>query len=228
MLPPMLLNICERMMNKDPDDRYQTAEDVAERLTDWLADRGQDVGDAGKRPESGGSGGVGSDVFRRFAASISRAGDSGSSIHRDSSLNVPSAVKSGTNIDQDDEPEIGLAPLEEEAEPEEETFDSSDSDTGDDAAAEEEHEEVGPLKSLFEETLEKRRAGNRQILAPRRPARRNQSPPSTRLHAAQHRSITMVVCWNRRRRLFCASNYSFLCLQLKLSSRSIGLLLVLT
>jgi hypothetical protein len=156
--PPMLLNICEKMMSKDPNDRYQTAGDVGERLTEWLADRGQQVGDNNRRSsDSGGSVGVGSDVFRRFAASISRTGsDSGSSIHRDSSLNVPSSVKSGlgTKAEEADE-DIGLAPLEEEVEPEEETFDSSDSDSGDGSASEEELAEQEPLKSLFEETLEK-------------------------------------------------------------------------
>jgi len=153
--PPTLLHICERMMNKDPDDRYQTAGEVSERLAEWLADRGQEVGDSGKKSDGGS--GVGSDVFRRFAASIGRSGsDTGSSIHRDSSLSVPSSVKSGLRIDDDKDQEIGLAPLEEEAEPEEVTYESSDSESGDGSLVEEEPAEIEPLKSLFEETMEKK------------------------------------------------------------------------
>ena len=64
------------MMAKRADDRYQSADEVAERLAEWLGDRGIEVGDSGKKSGSRpGSGGVGSDVFRRFAASIQKASD---------------------------------------------------------------------------------------------------------------------------------------------------------
>ncbi|NOY42951.1 MAG: serine/threonine protein kinase [Planctomycetes bacterium] len=153
--PPTLLHICDRMMSKKPDDRYQTAGDVAVRLTEWLADRGQEVGDSKKRSDSGS--GIGSDVFRRFAASIGRSGsDSGSSVHRDSSPKLSGSSKSGSRP-KVEEQDIGLAPLEEEAEPEEETFDSSDSDTAEGSPAEiGEPLEVEPLKSLVEETIDKK------------------------------------------------------------------------
>ena len=81
--PSVLVNICTRMMAKRADERYQTAGEIAERLTEWLADRGIAVGDSGKRKDpsgsgGGGGGGLGSDVFRRFAASMSKIGnDSG-------------------------------------------------------------------------------------------------------------------------------------------------------
>ena len=77
--PSVLVNICNRMMAKRPDERYQTAGEVAERLAEWLGDRGIEVGDSGKKSgRGGGSGGIGSDVFRRFAASMQKAGgDSG-------------------------------------------------------------------------------------------------------------------------------------------------------
>ena len=63
--PPILLHICETMMAKKPAERYQTADDVVDRLAEWLSDRGRDVGDSGKNLDK--QGGVGSDVFRRFA-----------------------------------------------------------------------------------------------------------------------------------------------------------------
>jgi serine/threonine protein kinase len=74
--PSILVSICTRMMAKRPDERYQTASEVAERLVEWLADRGIAIGDSGKRKEPSGSGnvGLGSDVFRRFAASMSKVG----------------------------------------------------------------------------------------------------------------------------------------------------------
>jgi serine/threonine protein kinase len=111
--PSVLVNICNRMMAKKPEDRYQTAGDVAERLADWLGDRGIAVGDSGKKSGAsggGGSGGIGSDVFRRFAASMQqnkapdtqRAGKSNGA-----KRTTPAAA---TAIEED----IGLAPFEDE------------------------------------------------------------------------------------------------------------------
>ena len=37
-IPAGLAHICHRMMAKDPDDRYQTAREVAEQLEGWLTD----------------------------------------------------------------------------------------------------------------------------------------------------------------------------------------------
>ena len=57
--PRSLVAICERMMAKKPEDRYQTAVDVANVLRDWLKSRGPS-GDSGPRlggaSDSGGSG----------------------------------------------------------------------------------------------------------------------------------------------------------------------------
>jgi serine/threonine protein kinase len=118
--PSVLVNICTRMMAKKADERYQTAGEISERLTEWLADRGVAVGDSGKRKETsgsgGGSGGLGSDVFRRFAASMSKVGnDSG---NRASSTGTGSggarkpaaAVKARVEPDE----EMVLAPLDDE------------------------------------------------------------------------------------------------------------------
>lgn len=106
--PPILVHICETMMAKKPHDRYQSAEDVAQRLAEWLADRGHEVGDSGKNL-LGGSGGVGSDVFRRFAQSMNRPSDSGGKPQSSAGRQlVP--VKQSAPVDYED---IGLAPLEE-------------------------------------------------------------------------------------------------------------------
>jgi len=38
--PASLIGICTRMIQKDPDDRYQTADEVCEALEEWLQSRG--------------------------------------------------------------------------------------------------------------------------------------------------------------------------------------------
>ena len=63
-IPPILHHICEKMMAKDPKERYHSAGEIAGRIRDWLGDRGSDVKDSGMG--SGTGSGVGSDVFRRF------------------------------------------------------------------------------------------------------------------------------------------------------------------
>ena len=112
--PSVLVNICNRMMAKRPDERYQTASEVSERLAEWLADRGIAVGDSGKRKDGSGSGGIGSDVFRRFAASMSKVGgDSGGKpgMNGARKTQVPAPVKASTAPEE----EMMLAPLDEEA-----------------------------------------------------------------------------------------------------------------
>ncbi len=111
--PSVLVNICNRMMAKRADERYQSASEVAQRLAEWLADRGVTVGDSGKKKD-GGSGGIGSDVFRRFAASISKpGGDSGgrppkANGARKTAMQSPAARAQA-------EEEMKLAPLDEDA-----------------------------------------------------------------------------------------------------------------
>jgi serine/threonine-protein kinase len=46
--PTSLIAICNRMMHKDPDDRYSTAAEVAEALEEWLFSRGKDTGSSRK------------------------------------------------------------------------------------------------------------------------------------------------------------------------------------
>ena len=113
--PSSLVNICNRMMAKDPDSRFQTAGEVKDQLTEWLRDRGIEVGDSSKR-SSGDSTGVGSDVFRRFANSLSSVGK-----EQGSGIAGPASSGGAPRRRKEPEEDIGLAPLEEEApEPEEE------------------------------------------------------------------------------------------------------------
>jgi serine/threonine-protein kinase len=47
--PTSLIGICNKMMQKDADDRQQTARQVAEDLDEWLASRGKDAGGSSRR-----------------------------------------------------------------------------------------------------------------------------------------------------------------------------------
>jgi len=163
-VPPTLLHICEKMMLKQPDDRYQTAGDVALRLSEWLADRGQEVGESSKDLDNS-SGGVGSGVFRRFADSIGRTtGDSGSAVRRDvldssgKGSSSPGQGRSGQGQSQQEQPELELAPLEEEALEEDATVSNAESSTDNLTASLVDTLSEMPRKSLIEEALEKQEA----------------------------------------------------------------------
>ncbi|MCA9268226.1 MAG: serine/threonine protein kinase, partial [Planctomycetales bacterium] len=47
--PPSLIGICVKMMQKDSHDRYQSADEVAEALEEWLISRGRDSGGSSRR-----------------------------------------------------------------------------------------------------------------------------------------------------------------------------------
>jgi serine/threonine protein kinase len=153
--PPTLVHICERMMAKKPEDRYQTAGDVAQRMAEWLAARGHEVGDSGKKSAS--ESGVGSDAFRRFAASMARPGSglgSGSSgIAKAPPPKVPATKAPAAQADHE---EIGLAPLEEEKREKKGAQDSNDlaSTTDDLTSATRDTVAERPRRSLVEEALE--------------------------------------------------------------------------
>ncbi len=149
--PPILVHICETMMSKGADDRYQSADEVVERLAEWLADRGREVGDSGKNLLSG-SGGVGSDVFRRFAQSMNRAGDSGGKSQPGKSAKKLLPAPQATSVEEEEE--IGLAPLEEEKPMEVEDFSISASTTDDLSSSLSETKAEQPRKSLVEEAFD--------------------------------------------------------------------------
>ncbi len=151
--PSSLLHICERMMAKDPNARYQTANDVAEHLREWLADRGHTVGESGKK--SGTGSGVGSGVFQRFAATLTPASESGSGSRGEPSSKASSQSHSKARNDGAD---IGLAPLEEDAPQEEDSFALTDASGSSKSLSESLKDTVaeGPRKSLIEEAIEKK------------------------------------------------------------------------
>jgi serine/threonine protein kinase len=160
--PSMLVNICNRMMAKRADERYQTAAEVSDRLSEWLADRGLSVGDSGKKKD--GSGGIGSDVFRRFAASLNKAtGDSGGKPKPAVARKPGGAVVATAPLTDE---EMKLAPIDEEA-PKATAEPGNNKPSSDvlslpNVAV----KPTKPKKSLIEEELE----SGRDNLAPLRPA----------------------------------------------------------
>jgi eukaryotic-like serine/threonine-protein kinase len=115
--PPSLVDICDTMMAKKPDERLQSAGEVAARLTEWLGERGRKLGGGhieGKEEDSG----VASGVFGRFSLGpITPApgiGSSGSG-RGSSAADRDTKKLNETGSSPATEEEIGLAPLEEEA-----------------------------------------------------------------------------------------------------------------
>jgi tRNA A-37 threonylcarbamoyl transferase component Bud32 len=148
--PPILVHICEKMMSKKNVDRYQTADEVVEALGEWLGDRGHEIGDSGKNLGTG-SGGVGSDVFRRFAQSMNRAGDSGGKSGSGKSGKPLVAPKP---VEPEVYEEMELAPLEEEQAKPVEDFLTKDNGKDDLLAPLPELKSTQPQKSLIEEAFE--------------------------------------------------------------------------
>jgi len=126
--PPSLVEICETMMSKKPDDRYQSAGEVAELLTEWLAERGRKLGGGHTREAEESSGGVGSGIFNRFGVGsslpLSGIGSSGSGRPLSSGDRDTKRLNEVGSSPATEE-EIGLAPLDEEAKPSEEAEEES-------------------------------------------------------------------------------------------------------
>jgi serine/threonine protein kinase len=148
--PPILVHICEKMMAKKNIDRYQSAQEVVDALGEWLGDRGHEIGDSGKNLGTG-SGGVGSDVFRRFAQSMNRAGDSGGKTGSGKSGKQLIPTKP---LEAEVYEEIGLAPLEEEQVKPVEDFLAKDNGKDDLLAPLPNLKVTQPQKSLIEEAFE--------------------------------------------------------------------------
>jgi serine/threonine protein kinase len=117
--PPSLVEICETMMAKKPDERFQSAGEVSANLKEWLADRGRTIG--GGHIESRDrdhDSGIGSGIFTRLAMSTPTPppvkAPSGSS------RTISVSDRDTKRLDQKGsaaggaEEEIGLAPLDEE------------------------------------------------------------------------------------------------------------------
>jgi eukaryotic-like serine/threonine-protein kinase len=114
--PPSLVDVCEIMMAKKPDERIQSAGEVSAHLKEWLADRGRTIGGGHIEPREHDSG-VGSGVFSRFALSSptpppAKASGSSRTISV-SDRDTKRLDQKGSGTGEPDE-EIGLAPLDEE------------------------------------------------------------------------------------------------------------------
>jgi len=151
--PPILVHICETMMSKKAHERYQSADEVVQRIGEWLADRGHEIGDSGKNLGSG-SGGVGSDVFRRFAQSMNRAGDSGGKSK--SGKSGKQLIAANPAVADEPEEEIGLAPIEDDKPKQVEVVVAATETKPADAhkASLSDPEPLQPMKSLIEEAFE--------------------------------------------------------------------------
>jgi serine/threonine protein kinase len=116
--PLSLVDLCARMMAKKPDDRPQTAGDVARLMNDWLADRGESpigmgLSGSGVRAGEGLGSGLGSGILSRYSQTPPPG-----SLSKPGSGRIPSIASetaklySAPSVDTDED--IGLAPLEEE------------------------------------------------------------------------------------------------------------------
>ena len=108
--PLSLVEICERMMSKQPQERYQSAGELALRLVEWLEGRGRKLG-GGRINTADEDSGIGSGIFTRFTvpSELPQAGSSKaiSSPNRDTTnLNGPDTTPDNEDLD--------LVPLEEE------------------------------------------------------------------------------------------------------------------
>ena len=113
--PPSLVDICERMMAKKPDERFQSAAELAKYMTEWLAERGRTPG--GGRIAQKDDPGLGSGVFSRYALGIppSTPGVSSSGSSATVSVSDRDTHKiDGSSSSAAMEEDIGLAPLDEE------------------------------------------------------------------------------------------------------------------
>ncbi len=119
--PPSIVEICEVMMSKKPDERYQTAGDVATTLKDWLADRGRTIG-GGHIDQGEHESGVGSGIFSRYGMGPATPAPSvgSSQVPSGSSRTVSVSDRDTKKLDQKGsgtggpEQELNLAPLDEE------------------------------------------------------------------------------------------------------------------
>jgi serine/threonine protein kinase len=157
--PSTLVNICNRMMAKRPEERYQTASEVSERLAEWLADRGVAIGDSGKKKDGSGSG-LGSGAFRRFGAALSKSGSDSMGGGVKVAMRKPGAATAPAAHTMTEE-EMKLAPLEEEA-PKLDLNNTHDDASGD-GLAKIEIKPARPHKSLIEEELEAERRSQPQL-----------------------------------------------------------------
>jgi serine/threonine protein kinase len=116
--PASLVDICEVMMSKKPDDRFQSAGEVASNLKSWLADRGRTIGGGQIEPREPTESGIGSGVFTRMAMSTptpppmkAPSGSSRTISVSDRDTKRLDQKGSGAGVEEED---LSLAPLDDE------------------------------------------------------------------------------------------------------------------
>lgn len=114
--PPSLVEICETMMAKKPDDRFQSAGEVAEQLKSWLAERGRTIGGGRIEPREEETG-LGSGVFSRYGLGTPTPPPAKGSSGSGRTLSV--SDRDTKRLDQNGsspamDEDIGLAPLDDE------------------------------------------------------------------------------------------------------------------
>ncbi len=113
-VPISLVEMCQKMMSKKPILRYQSAQEVVDKMTEWLAERGlaPQGGKVAKSDEEGS--GVGSGILTRFAVKPPPVGSSPSS----ETISNIAANRDTDRLDEDssgiDDEDISLAPLDDE------------------------------------------------------------------------------------------------------------------
>lgn len=114
--PISLLEICARMMAKKPENRYQTAGEVAEKLIDWLGERGRKLGGGQLSSGDDEGSGVGSGILSRFSVAppLGTPLPQAASSETLSSSGRDTKKLNGPDTTAEDE-EIGLAPLDDES-----------------------------------------------------------------------------------------------------------------
>ncbi|MEM9185162.1 MAG: serine/threonine-protein kinase [Planctomycetota bacterium] len=116
--PLSLVEICARMMAKKAEDRFQTAGEVADKLTDWLSTRGRKIGGRHVRPsEEEEDSGIGSGILSRF--SVLPPGGSSPAPASSETLSTTATNRDTDRLNGPDttpvEEDIGLAPIEDDA-----------------------------------------------------------------------------------------------------------------
>ncbi len=131
-LPVSLVEVCNRMMAKRPELRYDSAEEVANRLTQWLADRGRTL--RGGRISSEQETGVGSGILSRFqvrppSSKISPTPPSSETISNRAANVDTTRLNDSSGVDLGDD-EITLAPLDDDPREEKKSSDVLAADSG--------------------------------------------------------------------------------------------------
>jgi len=119
--PLSLVNLCQRMMAKKPENRPQTAGEVARLLNEWLVERGESgvaiapgsgTGSGAAPSGSGGGSGIGSGILSRYSQKT--PGPTSGRPGSDAAASDTAKHYASTSVDTDED--IALAPIDDEEE----------------------------------------------------------------------------------------------------------------